>query len=157
MAPRHWLIKSEPRVYSFDDLLNAPSRTTPWDGVRNYQVRNLMRDEMTPGDGMLFYHSSTHKPSVVGVAVVASAAYPDPTQFDPASPSFDLKASQDTPRWFAVDVRAVRRLDRPVTLEAMRGEPLLSGMALLRRGNRLSVMPVTPVEFETVLALAGEA
>ena len=150
----HWLFKSEPDTFSFDDLLAAPGRTTAWGGVRNYQARNFMRDDMKPGDRILFYHSSTTPPGVVGVAEVASAPYPDPTQFDPASDYYDAKATDDAPRWFVVDVKAVKKLPRPVTLSELRNDPRLADMRLVQRGNRLSVMPVTEAEFGVVLELA---
>lgn len=150
----HWLIKSEPDTFSFADLLASPGRTTAWDGVRNYQARNFMRDRMKPGDPVLFYHSSTAPPGVVGVAEVAAAPRPDPTQFDPKSEYFDAKATQETPRWFTVDVRAVEKLQRPVTLLELKNDSRLVDMKLVQRGNRLSVMPVTAEEFEVVLELA---
>ena len=150
----HWLLKSEPDVFSFDDLTKAPGRTTAWDGVRNYQARNFMRDDMKPGDPVLFYHSSTQPPGVVGVAEVASAPYPDPAQFDPASNYYDAKATDNAPRWFVVDVKAVEKLPRPVTLSELKKDPRLTDMRLVQRGNRLSVMPVTAAEFGVVLELA---
>lgn len=155
---RTWLVKSEPGVYSFGDLLASPGATTLWDGVRNYEARNFMR-EMREGDRVLFYHSggpsNTLVPEIVGVAEVVREAYADPSQFDPESPLFDVKASPESPRWLAVDLRARERLPRPVALAALRLEPALAGMRLLRRGNRLSVMPLTQTEYEAILALAG--
>ncbi|CAN5903649.1 EVE domain-containing protein [soil metagenome] len=151
----HWLIKSEPDVFSFADLLASPGRTTAWDGVRNYQARNFVRDTMKPGDPVLFYHSSTTPPAGVGVAEVAAAPYPDPTQFDPASDYYDAKAAKDAPRWFSVDIRALETLPRPVTLSELKTDSRLADMRLVQRGNRLSVMPVTAVEFGVVLELAG--
>ncbi len=126
-----------------------------WDGIRNYQARNLMRDDMKPGDPVLFYHSQTASPAVIGVAEVASDSYPDPSQFDPESRYFDPKASLDSPRWFLVDIKAVRKLERPVTLAELREEEALEGMALLHRGNRLSIQPVREAEFLRVLQLAA--
>jgi predicted RNA-binding protein with PUA-like domain len=152
---RCWLVKSEPSSFSFDDLLAAPHQTTPWDGIRNYQARNFMRDEMRPGDPVLFYHSQTAPPGVVGLAEVASEPYPDPTQFDPDSPYFDAASTREAPRWHLVDVRAVRALPRMVTLEAIKDHPLLRGMEVARRGSRLSVMPVDPEHLDALLALAG--
>ncbi len=149
----HWLLKSEPQTFSFDDLLAAPGRTTAWDGVRNYQARNFLRDGMKPGDPVLFYHSSTRPPGVVGTAEVASASYPDPTQFDPESAYFDPKATREEPRWFSVDIKAVARLPRPVTLQELKNDSRLTDVKV-QRGNRLSVMPVTAGEFEVVLELA---
>ncbi len=150
----HWLFKSEPDTFSFDDLLAAPGRTTAWEGVRNYQARNFMRDDMKLGDRILFYHSSTTPPGVVGVAEVASAPYPDPTQFDPASDYYDAKATDDAPRWFSIDVKAVEKLPHPVTLSELKKDGRLVDMRLVQRGNRLSVMPVTAAEFAVALELA---
>ncbi len=151
-AMRHWLMKSEPSECSIDDLAKAPRRTVPWVGVRNYQSRNFMRDEMQIGDGVLFYHSSTAEPGVAGIAEVASAAYPDATQFDPASHYHDPKSSPDKPRWLHVDVRLVRKT-RLLPLSEMRQRPELAGMRVLARGNRLSITPVSEAEWSAVLAL----
>ena len=153
---RHWLMKSEPSECSIDDLASAPRRTVPWVGVRNYQSRNFMRDEMQPGDGVFFYHSSTAEPGIAGLAEVASAAYPDATQFDPASHYHDPKSSHEKPRWLHVDVRLVRKT-RVLSLAEMRRRPELAGMRELARGNRLSITPVTPVEWQAVLALLDPA
>ena len=146
----YWLIKSEPHVFSFDDLLAKGEAGEPWDGVRNYQARNFMRDTMKPGDQILYYHSNTKPPGVVGIAEVASEPYPDPTQFDSKSHYFDEKATQEKPRWILVDVKAVRPLERPVTLEELKNEPDLVNMRLVQKGNRLSVMPVEKSEFEKI-------
>jgi len=148
-------MKSEPECFSFDDLWNAPRRRTGWDGVRNYQVRNFMRDAMHVGDGVLFYHSSAEPPGVAGVARIASAARPDPTQFDPAAEHFDPSSSRDAPTWLEVDVQAVGKLARYVSIDDLRSAPELSEMLVLRRGQRLSVMPVTAHEWGVVLALGG--
>jgi predicted RNA-binding protein with PUA-like domain len=154
---RYWLLKSEPDVFSFDDLLAAPGRTTGWDGVRNYQARNYMRDEMRVGDGVLFYHSNAELAGVAGLAEVAGAAYPDPTAFDPAHDGYDPRSRPDAPAWLQVDVRAVAALPRFVPLAAMRAEPALAGMVVLRRGNRLSVTPVAAAEWAAVCRLGGAA
>ena len=156
MPPRHryWLVKSEPDDYSFEDLLREPDRTTPWTGVRNYQARNFMRDEMRVGDKVLFYHSSTKPPGIVGLAEVASQAYPDPTQFEPDSPYFDAKATPDAPRWFLVDLRALEALPRPVALDEIKRDPALANCRLVQRGNRLSVIPLSADEYARVLELA---
>ena len=153
---RAWLVKSEPDVFGFQDLWRAPDRTTPWDGVRNYQARNYMRDDMRIGDVVLFYHSNATPPGVVGLAEVASAPYPDPSQFDPESPYFDPKSTRDAPRWVLVDVRAVAPLPRLVALDEVREDPLLLAfdLPLLRRANRLSVMPMPLEAVERVRALA---
>jgi len=150
---RAWLMKSEPDSYAYADL--ARDGRTAWDGVRNYQARNYMRDDMRVGDLILYYHSSTKVPAVVGLARVASEPYPDPTQFDPRSGYHDAKATREAPRWFLVDIEPVRELERPVTLAEMKADPALAGMALLARGNRLSVMPVEPEHARHVLALAA--
>lgn len=151
---RYWLMKSEPDEVSFDDVLAAPASTVAWFGVRNYQARNFMRDQMQPGDGILFYHSSCAVPGVAGVARVASGAYPDATQFEPASPYHDPKATVETPRWISVDVQAVAR-GRYLPLTELRGVPELEEMVLLQKGSRLSVSPVTPGQWQRILALAG--
>jgi predicted RNA-binding protein with PUA-like domain len=149
---RHWLIKSEADVYSIDDL-NRDGRTA-WDGVRNYQARNWMRDDMKPGDLVLFYHSNGDPPGVAGLAKVASAPYDDPTQFDPASPYHDPKSTPQAPRWQLVDFAFVERFPAEVPLPLLKADPSLDGMELLRKGSRLSVQPVTEAHFQRVLALA---
>jgi len=149
---RYWLMKSEPDDVSFDDVLNAPNATVAWYGVRNYQARNFMRDAMALGDGVLFYHSSCAVPGVAGLAEIASGPYPDASQFDPASKYHDPKASQETPRWISLDVRALEQ-GRFVPLSEMRGVDALSDMVLLQKGSRLSVSPVTPAEWHAVVAL----
>lgn len=148
-------MKSEPEVFSFDDLLAAKGRRTPWDGVRNYKARNYLRDEMAVGDGVLFYHSNASPPGVAGVAEVASESYPDPTQFDPEDDHHDPGSDPDDPRWFLVDVRAVAKGERFVSLPDLRAEPRLASMGVLQRGNRLSVQPVGAAEWGVVLELLG--
>jgi len=145
----YWLMKSEPDECSIDDALAAAHRITPWTGVRNYQARNFMRDAMRVGDGVLFYHSSCAEPGVAGLAEVASAPYPDPTQFQRRSPYFDAKATRAAPRWMMVDVRALRKL-RLVPLAALRRHRPLAKMWLLRPGSRLSITPVTPAEWRYI-------
>ena len=154
-ARRFWLVKSEPSTFSFDDLMRSPRRTTGWDGVRNFQARNFMRDGMQVGDGVLFYHSNAEPPAIVGIAEVASEAYPDPTQFDRASEYHDPRATPDAPVWMQVDIRGVEPLARPLALEELRGVPALAGMELLRKGSRLSVQPVTAAEWKAIVKLAG--
>jgi len=149
---QYWLMKSEPDEVSIDDLAAAPRSTLPWTGVRNYQARNFMRDAMRPGDGVLFYHSSCAEPGIAGVAEVAGRVAPDPTQFDPGSPYFDPKASRGQPRWVSIDVRLVRKT-RLLPLTTMRAAPELATMQVLRRGNRLSITPVTADEWQAVLRL----
>lgn len=147
---KHWLMKSEPETFSIDDLQQHGSE--PWDGVRNYQARNFMRDGMHPGDGVFFYHSNCAEPGIVGLAEVATDAYPDPSQFDPKSDYFDAASTRDNPRWLLVDVKFVRKLKRTITLKELQSMPALTEMALVRKGNRLSVMPVSAAEWKTILA-----
>jgi len=148
---RYWLMKSEPDELSIDDLARAARRTTPWFGVRNYQARNFMRDEMRPGDRVLFYHSSCAEPGIAGIAEVVSDAYPDATQFDRRSAYFDAKATRETPRWFNVDVKLVRKTPL-IGLAELRRHPELAGMRVLARGNRLSITPVEPQEWAFINA-----
>jgi predicted RNA-binding protein with PUA-like domain len=152
---RYWLVKSEPDVFSFDDLLAAPDRTTCWDGVRNYQARNFMRDDMKVGDLVFFYHSSTEPAAIAGVAEVVREAYPDHTAFDAADPHFDPKSRPESPTWMMVDLRAVERFEEPITLAELRATPGLDGMELLRRGSRLSVQPVGAEHWRIVRGLRG--
>lgn len=154
MARGYWLLKSDPDTFGWDELVDSEDRTTMWDGVRNYQARNFLRDEVRKGDGVLFYHSQ-HDRAVIGTARVVRAGYPDPTQFDPAEKGHDPGAKPEDPRWFAVDIKAGRKFTRAVTLVDLRGVPELADMRLLQRGNRLSVFPVTASEWDAVLRLAG--
>lgn len=156
-ATRHWLVKTEPESFSFEDLWRAPRRRTAWDGVRNYQARNLLRDEMALGDGVLVYHSSAEPPGVAGVAIVSGPARADPTQFDPRDEHYDPKSTRDAPRWVQVELRALARLPRFVPLAELRAERALAGMALLQKGQRLSVQPVSDAHWKRVLALGGLA
>jgi len=145
-------MKSEPDAFSIDDLRRRGRE--PWDGVRNYQARNFMRDQMTPGDPLMFYHSNCAEPAIVGLAEVASQAYPDPSQFDPDSKYYDPKSDPDDPRWLLVDVVYRRHLQRPITLRQIKQHALaLDGLALIRRGNRLSVMPIDPGHWKFLLHL----
>jgi predicted RNA-binding protein with PUA-like domain len=153
-APAYWLMKSEPDEFSIDDLVRAPRRRTAWFGVRNYQARNFMRDAMKVGDGVLFYHSSCPVPGIAGIARVASAAYPDESQFDRKSPYYDASSKREAPRWMLVDVELVKKT-RLMPLEEMRGYRELQDMAVLRRGNRLSITPVTPQEWRFILEILG--
>lgn len=150
----YWLMKSEPDVFSIDDLAARPKQREPWDGVRNYQARNFMRDSMTPGDPILFYHSSCAEPGVAGLARVVREAYPDTTALDPQSPYYDPKSSPDAPRWVRVDVELMRKFKRVVTLAELKQDPRFDGMALLKRGNRLSIMPVDKAHFDAIAAMA---
>jgi predicted RNA-binding protein with PUA-like domain len=146
----YWLMKSEPDEFSIDDLAAAPAQSTPWFGVRNYQARNYMRDAMKVGDGVLFYHSSCDVPGIAGIARVASTAYPDDTQFDRKSPYHDPKSKREEPRWLLVDVALVNKT-RVMPLEEMRTYPALEDMVALKRGNRLSITPVSAAEWRFIL------
>ena len=154
---RYWLLKTEPDVFSFEDLKKRRGQTEPWNGVRNYQVRNFMRDEMKPGDLGFFYHSSCPQPGIAGIVRIVSEAYPDPTQFDPKSEYFDAGSKKDAPRWLMMDVKWEADLKRFVSLEEMKADPNLADMVVLRRGNRLSIMPVEKVHWDRVRKLAGKA
>jgi predicted RNA-binding protein with PUA-like domain len=145
----YWLMKSEPDECSIDDVLAAPGQKTAWSGVRNYQARNYMRDLMKIGDGVLFYHSSCPEPGIAGLAEVASSPYPDKSQFERSSPYYDPKSKKENPRWFNVDVRALKKT-RLVALDELRKQKALAGMVTLRPGNRLSITPVTPAEWKYV-------
>lgn len=151
----HWLMKSEPDAFGIDDLAARPNQTEPWDGVRNYQARNMMRDQMRPGDGVLFYHSNCTVPGVVGLAEVASEAAPDPTAFDPNAKYFDPKSDPESPRWYLVEVRYVRHLTRVISLAELKqhADGALADLPLVRRGNRLSIMPVSPDQWDFILSL----
>ncbi len=148
-------MKSEPDVFSFKDLKSRPKKTEPWNGVRNYQARNFMRDEMKVGDLILFYHSSCEIPGVAGIAKVSSAPYPDSTQFDKKSEYFDPKATPENPRWMLIDVSFEKDLKSFVSLEQIRNYPELSKMRLLQKGNRLSILPVSEEEFKFILKLGS--
>ena len=152
MPQQFWLMKSEPTECSIDDLAAAPKKTVPWFGVRNYQARNYMRDQMRVGDGVLFYHSSCPEPGVAGLATVASTPYPDDTQFDSKSHYFDAKSTRDNPRWSLVDVKLDRKT-RLLPLAEMRETPALASMVVLKPGNRLSITPVTAAEWNAVVKL----
>jgi len=149
---KHWLMKSEPNVYSIDDL--ARDGREKWDSIRNYQARNMMRDDMRIGDELFFYHSSCEVPAIAGISRVCSKPYADPTQFDKKSRYYDPKSTQDEPRWILVDVEFVSKFDRPITLTEIKSHPELADMILTRRGNRLSIMPVEQQHWDFVLSLA---
>ena len=152
---RYWLMKSEPDEFSIDDLAKAPGQTTSWFGVRNYQARNFMRDEMKVGDRAFLYHSSCPEPGIAGIVSIAAPAHPDLSQFDPKSPYYDPKSTRDAPRWLNVDVKLVEKT-RLVPLAELREHPALADMVTLRRGNRLSITPVTPAEWKAVEKLAKQ-
>lgn len=151
----YWLMKSEPSTFSIDDLQEAPKRRTCWDGVRNYQVRNMMRDDMKVGDLAFFYHSSCDQPGVAGIVKIVRAAYPDHTAFDPKDPHFDAGSKADDPRWLMVDVELEQRFAKIITLDALRkhADGKLKDMALLKRGNRLSITPVSTAHWRFITSL----
>jgi predicted RNA-binding protein with PUA-like domain len=152
---RHWLMKSEPNVFGIDHLVACPDQTEPWDGVRNYQARNMMRDEMHVGDQVFFYHSNCDEPGIVGIMEVVKEGYPDHTAFDPEQKHYDPKSDPENPRWFMVDVRYKRRLARNIALAELKkyADGPLQDMPLVRKGNRLSIMPVTAEQWEFILSL----
>ncbi|MFO8023819.1 EVE domain-containing protein [Thiohalophilus sp.] len=149
----YWLMKSEPDVFGIDDLAAMPRKTDHWDGVRNYQARNMMRDEMKKGDQVFFYHSNCKEPGVVGIAEVVKEGYPDHTAWDPKSKYYDPKSDPENPRWYMVNIKFVRKFQRTVTLQEMKQEKALEGMKLLQRGNRLSVMPVDKKHWQHILKM----
>jgi predicted RNA-binding protein with PUA-like domain len=155
MAVKYWLVKSEPSVFSIDDLAKSKNKTTFWDGVRNYQARNFMRDDMKKGNYVLFYHSNAEPNAVVGVCKVVKEGYPDFTAFDPEDKHFDPKSKQDSPTWIMVDVKLVKKFKAPVTLAEIKENSKLQEMKLVQRGNRLSVMPVSQSEFNEILKMGG--
>ncbi len=157
MTVHYWLFKTEPGCFGIDDLAKCPKQTTCWDGVRNYQARNLMRDEMRVGDIGFFYHSNCQVTGIAGVVEIIKTAYPDHTQFDPEAQHYDPTSSHDNPRWCMVDVKLIKKFDRLVTLKAMRQHPLLSTLIILRKGNRLSVTPITKQEYKIILDLAHQS
>jgi predicted RNA-binding protein with PUA-like domain len=150
MTTSYWLMKSEPEECSVDDALAAKNSTVPWVGVRNYQARNFMRDGMKVGDGVLFYHSSCAEPGIIGIARVASTAYPDPTQFDATSPYYDAKSQPEEPRWLLVDVQVVKKVPN-ITLPELRARPELEDLMILRKGNRLSITPVEAKHWKAIV------
>jgi len=152
---KHWLLKTEPTTFSIQDLAAAPSQTTHWEGVRNYQARNYMRDDMGLGDRVLVYHSNADPSAIVGTASIVRTAYPDASAFDPKDPHFDPKSHPDAPTWFMVDIKLDRIFAQPLSLNALRPVAALKDMELLRKGSRLSVQPVRKSEFEAILKLAG--
>lgn len=152
---RHWLVKSEPDVFSWEDLMASPKRTTHWNGVRNFTARNFMRDGMKKGDLVFFYHSNAEPPGVVGICEVSRESYPDSTAFDPRHDGYDEGSSPENPTWFMVDLRAVESLPRPVTLPMLKASKPLARMALIRTG-RLSVIPVSPAEWGTIVAMGQD-
>src|SRR5262249_52113058 len=150
----YWLFKSEPSGFSFADLMAAPESTTGWDGVRNFQARNYLRDEVKVGDGVLFYHSSADPPAIAGISEVVRAGHPDPTAFDPRAEHHDPKSKPEDPTWYQVAIRAVRAIDPPLGLPLLRTVPALKGLELLPKVSRLSIQPVSAAEWDAILALA---
>lgn len=151
-SPRYWLMKNEPDEYSIDHALPAPAQTIAWNGVRNYQARNFMRDDMQVGDGVLYWHSSCAEPGIYGIARIAGNLRVDPSQFDPADPYYDPKSPQDKPRWLMLDVQALRKT-RPLLIAELREHPELAEMRVLQKGNRLSITPVSDTEWQCILGL----
>lgn len=149
----HWLFKSEPDAFSIDDLQNRAKQTEHWDGVRNYQVRNMMRDQMKVGDKAFFYHSSCTPPGIVGIMEIVKAAYPDPSSWNLESDYYDSKSSPENPRWLMVDVKFVKKFPRMLTLDEIKQNPFLKDMLITRKGNRLSITPVTAKEWEMILKM----
>lgn len=149
----YWLMKSEPDAFGIDDLAQRPNQCEHWDGVRNYQARNMMRDDMKIGDQIFFYHSNCDLPGIVGIAEVAKESYPDFTAFDPNDKHFDPKSNPDKPTWFMVDVRFVRKFKRTISLQELKLKPELADLALVRRGNRLSIMPVSAAQWHVILGM----
>ncbi|EKD54952.1 MAG: hypothetical protein ACD_60C00030G0002 [uncultured bacterium] len=152
----YWLFKSEPETFSIDTLKSRPKQTEHWDGVRNYQVRNMLRDEIKISDQAFFYHSNCEPPGIVGIIEIVKAGYPDFTAFDPESKYYDPRSSEDNPRWFMVDVRFIKKFKKTITLRELKNHPLLEKMAVTRPGNRLSITPVTQEEWNIVLKIAIE-
>ena len=153
MAEEYWLVKSEPDVFSIDDLAAGKNKTTHWDGVRNYQARNFLRDDIKKGDKVLFYYSNADPMAVVGVCEVVKEGYPDFTAFDPKDKHYDPKSKKETPTWYMVDIKFVSKFNKPVELSAIKANPKLKNMRLIQRGNRLSVMPVEKSEFEEIVKM----
>ncbi len=156
MSRKYWLMKSEPSTFSIDDLAKSKNKTTYWDGVRNYQARNFMRDEMKKGDLVLFYHSNAKPTAVVGVCEVVKEGYPDFTAFDPEEKYYDPKSNKDKPTWYMVDIKLKEKFKKPVTLEEIKSNPKLKDMKLVQRGNRLSVMPVAKKEFDEIVKMSKD-
>jgi predicted RNA-binding protein with PUA-like domain len=152
---KYWLIKSEPTVFSIDDLTKCKNKTTGWDGVRNYQARNFIRDEMKTGDKVIFYHSSTEIPAAVGLCEIVKDAYPDSTAFDPKSDHYDPKSKKDSPSWFMIDIKFVKKFSNEVPMKSIKENKKLGKMKLLQKGNRLSVMPVTKEEFDEIVKMSS--
>ena len=156
MAEKYWLMKSEPDTFSIDDLAKSKNKKTYWDGVRNYQARNFMRDDMKKGDKVIFYHSNTTPPGAAGICEIVKEAYPDFTAFDPEDNHYDPKSKEDNPTWFMVDIKFLEKFKREVPLEEIKENPKLKDMKLVQRGNRLSVMPITKGEFNELKKMGSK-
>lgn len=154
---RYWLFKSEPSAFGIETLSAAPRKTAPWDGVRNYQARNFLRDDVRVGDYVLFYHSREEPLGIFGTMEVVRSGYPDHTAFDPQSKYHDPGSNPDQPRWYMVDVRLISRFDTPITREQLQANPITAGMLVMKRGMRLSIQPVTEAEWQAVLRMAGDS
>lgn len=152
---KYWLFKSEPSCFGIDDLASRPDQTECWDGVRNYQARNMIRDDMKVGDQGFFYHSNCKEPGIVGLVEIVKSAYPDYTQFDPEADHYDPTSSSDNPRWVMVDVRFLKKFDRVLSLKELRENPQLSSLVVLRKGSRLSITPIAIDEYQAICSLSG--
>ncbi|MGK9476291.1 EVE domain-containing protein [Melioribacter sp. OK-6-Me] len=152
---KYWLMKTEPDVFSIDDLSKSKNQTTFWDGVRNYQARNFMRDEMKKGDLVIFYHSNAKPPAAVGICTVVKEGYPDFTAFDPDDKHYDPKSKKDNPTWYMVDIKLIKKFTRAVTLDDIKQNPKLKNMKLVQKGNRLSVLPLTKEEYEEIVRMGS--
>lgn len=153
---RYWLVKSEPDAFSIDDLADSPDQTTCWDGVRNYQARNTMRDDMKTGDEVIFYHSNAKPPGIAGTAQIVAEGYPDHTAFDPKDKHYDPKSKKSDPTWYMVDIKLIEKFEHELSLPELKATPQLDGMVLLQRGSRLSVQPVSPEHFKAIKKLAKQ-
>ena len=154
MPKRYWLFKNEPDCFSIDDLEKTPGQTTEWEGVRNYQARNMLRDDIKKGDEVFFYHSNADPAGIVGTCTIVKSGYPDPTALDPNSQYYDPKSTEAEPRWFMVDVKLKKKFSEIIPLRILKGTPGLENMMVTQQGSRLSIQPVTPDEWKTILALA---
>lgn len=155
MAKKYWLFKSEPKAFSIEDLKNSKNQTTFWDGVRNYQARNFLRDEIKKGDLVIFYHSNCEPPAAVGICEVVKEGYPDFTAFDPDSKHYDPKSEPQNPIWFMVDIKLIKEFSKPVSLSEIKSNKKLKNMKLVQRGNRLSVLPITKDEFDEIVKMGN--